>query len=129
MKLPYFDVQISDDHGVFRFLGRDESGNRIFIIGRRNLGSNFENLVYGLADIFEVPKEDMLLVNTMPFVNWMMVLGGFLSRGLKIPLIGRPIVIKGVQHSFFKFVALVEKVKSIYPPYYLPEQSFRSVLS
>ena len=81
MKIPYFDVQIGEDRGVFRYLGEDENLNRVFIIGRRNLKDNFEKLVYGLAGIYD-RKEEFLLINTMPLINWKMVLGGYLSRGL-----------------------------------------------
>lgn len=111
MKIPYFDVQIGEDHGVFRYLGEDEQLNKVYIIGRRNLKDKFEKLVYGLASVYDW-EDDFLLINTMPLVNWKMVLGGYLSRGLETPKLGRKIVLKGVQESFFKYVALVSEVKT-----------------
>ena len=111
MKIPYFDVQIGTDHGVFRYLGEDENLNKVFIIGRRNLKNNFEKLVFGLASIYD-REDDFLFIDTMPLINWKMVLGGYLSRGLETPKLGRKIVLKGVQESFFKYVALVSKVKT-----------------
>lgn len=109
MEIPYFEVQINEDHGIFRYMGEDENHNKVYIIGRRNLKDDFEKLILGLAKIYG--KDDFLIVNTMPLVNWKMVVGGYLSRGLEIPKMGRAIVIKGVQDAFFKYTELVNKVK------------------
>ncbi|MDS1030681.1 DUF3189 family protein [Bacillota bacterium LX-D] len=114
MKVPFFDYQINADHGQFRLMGTDELGNKVFFIGRRNLAVNFEILIKGLVEMNNLSQKDFILINTMPLVNWKMVVGGFLSRGLQTPRLGRPIVLKGVQHSFFKYVGLVENVKRIY---------------
>lgn len=116
MRIPYFDWQTRKDHGIFRFMGRDELGNKVFIIGRRNLREDFETLTYGLAEIYGFKREELLLVNTMTYINWMMILGGYLSRSQGMIQLGRPIVIKGVQHSFFKYVNMVNKVKKILNP-------------
>lgn len=113
-KIPYFDWQTKKDHGIFRFMGKDEFGNKVFFIGRRYLRHDFETLVYGLAKMYGVDSKEILLINTMPYINWMMILGGYLSRRHGIVKIGRPIVIKGVQHSFFRYVALVERVKKFF---------------
>mgnify|MGYP001196744512 CR=1 FL=1 len=113
LQIPYFEVQIGADHGIFRYMGEDEKQNKVFILGRRNLKDNFEKLTYGLAKIYG-RKEDFLLIDTMPYVNWKMVIGGSLSRGLEAPKLGRKIVLQGVQDSFFKYVAFVEQIKREY---------------
>ena len=127
MNIPYFDVQIGADHGTFRFMGKDEQENNVYIIGRRNLRNDFEIIVHSLANIYD-KEEECLLINTMPLVNWKMVIGGYLSRGLETPKFGRSIVVKGVQDSFLKYVALVNTIKNIYPNYNLSEKKFGSVL-
>lgn len=113
MQIPYFEVQIDEDHGIFRYMGEDEKHNKVFILGRRNLKGNFEKIVYGLAKIYG-RKDDFLLIDTMPYVNWKMIIGGSLSRGLESPKLGRKIVLQGVQDSFFTYVAFVEKIKREY---------------
>lgn len=128
MQIPYFEVQINEDHGVFRYMGEDEKSNKIFILGRRNLKDDFEKLAYGLARIYG-QKDDFLIINTMPLVNWKMVIGGYLSRGLESPKLGRVIVLRGVQDSFFKYVAFVEKVKSDYLNHHVYKTNIRSAYS
>lgn len=110
MNIPYFEVQVSQNHGIFRFMGTDKYQHKIYVIGRRNLSNHFETLVYGLVELLET--EDVVLINTMPVVNWKMVVGGFLSRGLRMPKYGRGIVVNGVQKSFTRFVDLVKTIKS-----------------
>lgn len=112
MEIPYFDHQVAEEHGLFRFLGRDAQGNDIYVIGRRNM-KNFEPLVRGLAEMIGIPQDDLLLVNTMPCVNWVMMVGGYISRRLKIVWLGRPIVVYGIRQAFLDFSALVDRVKTV----------------
>ncbi len=111
LDLAYFDTQQSFQHGQFQFMGKDKFGNEIYTIGRQSLGDIFEPMLTGLAEILQIPSSEFLLVNTLPAVNFPMKLGGFLSRALKVIWIGRPLVLLGVQHSYFKFVNLVNSVK------------------
>lgn len=112
--LPYYDQQTSQDHGQLRYIGRDEFGNEIYIAGKRNLSNIFTRIMGDVAKVFGIDSNEILLINTMPYVNWLMVIGGFSSRRMKWIKFGRPIVIKGTQFSFFKFVSLVDTVKYKY---------------
>ncbi|KKM08808.1 hypothetical protein SY88_22125 [Clostridiales bacterium PH28_bin88] len=112
MNIPYFDHQVAEEHGVFRFMGTDADGHEVYVIGRRNL-KNFEPLVRGLAELMGVPQDDLLLVNTMPCVNWVMMVGGYISRRLKIVGLGRPIVVHGTRQAFLLFSGLVDQVKTV----------------
>lgn len=109
--LPYFDRPIGQDHGNIRFMGRDEFDNDIYVIGRRNESRVFENMTYGLVQVFGLSEDNFKLVNVMPYVNWRMVVGGYSSRKLKITAIGRPIIIAGVKYAYWQIVSLVQKVK------------------
>lgn len=111
--MPYFDQQKNNDHGKLRLMGNDQYGNQIFIIGRRNSAIFLENIYQGMAEIFGMPDNEILMVNVMPYVNWRMVLGGFLSRRLGLINIGRPIVSIGTRDAFFKLLSLVQKVKMV----------------
>lgn len=109
--LPYFDRPIGKDHGNIRFMGKDEFNNEIFVIGRRNESRTFENMAYGLINVFGLSGDGFRLVNVMPYVNWKMVLGGYTSRRLLITAIGRPVIMAGVKHAYWHIVSLVQKVK------------------
>lgn len=110
MQIPYFDGQINKDHGYLRFMGNDEDGHQIYIVGRRNFATVLENCYYDLEKLFGF-KDKILLIDVMPYVNWYMVVGGTASRKFGWVSIGRPIVLKGVQHAFFKIAALVDEIK------------------
>lgn len=112
LRVPFFDEQLAENHGIFHFIGDDEFGNQVYIVGRRNLGRFFEPLMYGIARTMGISDNELLFVNTMPCVNWLMVVGGFLSRRLRLVPVGRPIVLEGTRRSFHNFVKLVDAVKT-----------------
>jgi len=114
LNLPYYDRQVQKDHGLIRFIGEDNYGNKIYITSKHNLAQHYETIMRSIACIMEIPNEKLVFVNTMPYVNWLMVIGGYLSRRLGIIAIGRPIVILGTQISFFKFSQLVNIIKIKY---------------
>ena len=109
-RLPYFDRTTDEDHGHIRFMGPDNYGNEIFILGRRNCAKIFENMAKGLLEVFGEPKDEYLFFNVMPYVNWKMVLGGYTSRRLGITNFGRPIILAGVLASYWKIVSFVQRV-------------------
>ncbi|NLC76559.1 MAG: DUF3189 family protein [Clostridia bacterium] len=111
LALPFYDQPKQEDHGYLRFLGEDQKGNKIYIIGRRGLKNSFPTLVQSLGKLLGIPSEELLVVDTVPYVNWMMVLGGFTSRRLDWVSLGRPLVIRGTRKAFKKFVQLVHKVR------------------
>lgn len=114
MNLPFYDRQVAKDHGHIRFIGEDEKGNKIYVTSKHNMGYEYEKTLRSIASILDFPNEKITYIDTMPYVNWLMMLGGFLSRRLGWIKIGRPIVIKGTQLSFFKFGHLVNVVKYKY---------------
>lgn len=111
MNLPYYDRQIAKDHGFIRYIGRDENGNNIYITSKHNLSHYYETIMRSILCIMEIPNEELVFVDTMPYVNWLMVVGGYLSRRLGLTTIGRPIVILGTQIAFFNFSQLVNLIK------------------
>lgn len=112
MKVPFFEQQTGDDHGKFYLMGQDEFGNQVYIIGKHNLGRFFESLIRQVAGIWGVNQEKLVIVDTMPYVNYLMMVGGYTSRRLGVSSIGQPLVIKGTQKAFFKLVNLVERIKT-----------------
>lgn len=110
MQIPYFDKTDSNDFGVIRFMGQDDKGNEIYILGKKNLGWRLNNVLLGLADLTG-KKNDLMVVNCLPYVNWMMMLGGFMSRRLGLIFPGRPILYEGVKTSFMNLVSMVTTIK------------------
>lgn len=111
MTLPYYDQPTKKDHGLLRFLGIDKAGNRVYIIGRRNLRKCFPQLFQSLAGLLNVSAEELIIIDTVPYVNLLMMLGGFTSRRLGWVDLGRPLVLRGTKKAFPDFVKLVRKTK------------------
>lgn len=107
LNLPYYDAQVGKDHGRIRFMGFDRWGNEVYIVGKKNLGIFYEKIMHSLITLNGGTQEKFIFVNTMPYVNIWMMLGGFLSRRLGMRVPGRQIVIYGTRKSYFKFLHLV----------------------
>lgn len=114
LNLPYFDAQVGKDHGRIRFMGFDCRGNEVYITGKENLGIFYERIMQHLLALSGEKQKDYVFINTMPYVNLWMVIGGYLSRRLGLKSLGRPIVIYGTRKSYWKFVHLVNLVKDKY---------------
>lgn len=116
LSLPYYDAQVSKDHGRIRFIGFDKAGNEVYITSKRNLGFIYEKIMRQILQVADRPELNgqLIFVNTMTVVNIFMIIGGYLSRRLGWTRLGRSIVIYGTRQSFHKFTHLVRQVKEKY---------------
>ncbi|MGI6488630.1 MAG: DUF3189 family protein [Syntrophomonadaceae bacterium] len=110
MALPYFDKTTDNDFGLIKLMGVDGYGNRVYVLGKRSLGDRFSRVLKGVAELMGVERE-LLVVNTMIYVNWVMMLGGYVSRRIGLPMFGRPVVCYGTRKAFLDLVGLVKTVK------------------
>lgn len=92
-------------------MGWDENGHNVYIASKRNLGNNFARMVGAILDLTQEARDKVLIIDTMPYVNLWMVIGGFLSRRWGFKNVGRSIVLYGTRQSYFKFIQLVTLVK------------------
>lgn len=107
MSLPYYDKTTNDDFGSIRFMGVDEYGNEVYVMGKKSMSDRLTQILNGVAEILGV-ADQVLAVNAMDRVNISMKLGGFTSRRMGLPLLGRPVVGRGTMKAFFQLVNLVE---------------------
>ncbi|HBQ87804.1 MAG TPA: hypothetical protein DER33_02495 [Syntrophomonas sp.] len=107
MSLPYFDKTTEADFGSIRFMGIDEYGNEVYVLGKKSMSERLTHILNGLAQILGV-EDQVLVVNAMDRVNISMKLGGFTSRRIGLPSVGRPVVSRGTIKAFFQLVNLVE---------------------
>lgn len=114
ISLPYFDGKSRGEEGEIKYMGTDPYGNNIYAAGKKNLGRRFEALLYDLATVLGLPRQELLLLNTSPFVNFLMVVGGFTSRRLGLTFPGRPIVILGTRRSYFRLVKFVDQHRPLW---------------
>ena len=90
-----------------RFMGNDDKGNKVYIVGQRSLANSFEKLVHDYLKITGC-DEKPILINTLSGVNMAMRPGGYVSRKLGYIKIGRPLVIWGTKKAFNNFVKIAK---------------------
>ncbi|NLU49240.1 MAG: DUF3189 family protein [Syntrophomonadaceae bacterium] len=110
LAVPHFDKTGKNDFGIIREMGIDEYGNQVYVLGKKHLGERFNWVLQGMACLMGVEQE-LVVVNTMVYVNWIMMVRGFLSRRAGVPLVGRPLVCLGTRRAYFDLAALVKTVK------------------
>lgn len=113
LSLPYYDATTEPDHGRIRFMGFDPEGNEVYITGKRNLGNSYEKIMRAYLRIATGRDDQIVFINTMPYVNIFMVIGGFLSRRLGFNRLGRYIILCGTRISYRKFAMLADQVKTM----------------
>ncbi len=109
--LPHFDQTRRDEIGSPFYVGRDELGIEVYILGMANNKEVLIKSMDSLLKIYHITENQLMLVDSLSQINTLTRIGGFLSRRLGMIKIGRPLTIMGVQKAYFKFVHLVEGVK------------------
>ncbi len=107
MKIPYFDKTNDSDFGSIRYMGTDEYGHEVYVLGKKSMGNRYGAILMGVAEILG-RQNQLIMVNCMDRVNWSMKIGGFTSRRLRMVLLGRPLVTWGTKQAFNQLVNLVE---------------------
>lgn len=113
LSLSYFDTLNKKDQGKIIFRGIDENGHKVFTLSRQFVP---HLVIPAIKDAWELAggsKNDLLLVNTMDGVNFLMKIGGFSSRRLNLVAFGRPIVAYGTILTYNKLVKIVENTKKL----------------
>lgn len=107
LALPYFDKTSKKDFGSIRFMGIDEYNNEIYILGKKNVGQRYDNMLKGVAELLG-KKDEIIFVDCMTRVNLGMKLGGFTSRRMGWVSLGRPVLGRSTRKAFLDMVNLVE---------------------
>lgn len=103
MDMPYLDKTTAEDFGKFKLVGTDDYGNEIYSLGTRD--SNSGNLLEDLARIQGL-SDEYVFISTSPYINMVLRIGGWLSRSASLPILGRPLVIKGLRQAFPQLCSL-----------------------
>jgi hypothetical protein len=106
--VPHYDGDEAITHGHFRFMGRDPAGRAVFVLGKGRLGPRITRLLSVIAGIYGCAPKIFSVDTTAP-INFLMMFGGYLSRGLKITWLGRPFVVFGTKLSYNGFALLASQ--------------------
>ncbi|MHB0884942.1 MAG: DUF3189 family protein [Bacillota bacterium] len=109
--LPFYDRAVRADHGRMRLMGVDADGHEVYVLGRRFMPVIAERVVRGVAEVYGKDPGDLLMVNALTSVNLTMKFGGFVSRGMLLPYVGRPVVERGTAGAVRRLLSIVEAAK------------------
>lgn len=107
INLPDFDQTTPDDFGKIKHAGTDTESNDIYVLGTKS--GNSGGLLSSLVEAQNVGN-DFRFVDTMPYVNTWLRIGGWLSRGLSLPSLGRPFIRIGIKEAYPKLKTMVRDV-------------------
>ncbi|MDI6603570.1 MAG: DUF3189 family protein [Thermoanaerobacteraceae bacterium] len=111
--IPMFDkLNGQNDTGHIVLIGTDEYGNNIYTLGVKNGKNLVEPALKDLYYHLFKTNNGLMLIDTSSSTNWIMKIGGFTSITLKIPIIGRPLVVYGTKKIYKNIVQTVKNVKA-----------------
>lgn len=106
MAIPYLDKTVPEDFGKIKPMGTDANGNEVYVLGTKS--SQLENCLNDMAYLQSI-SDQYSFVNTSPYVNNVLRVGGWLSRSASLPALGRPLVKYGLRIAYPSICSLVEK--------------------
>ncbi|MCG7336431.1 DUF3189 family protein [Sporosarcina sp. ACRSM] len=115
LSVNYFNKLTKKDSGKIIFHGIDENGDSVYTIGRKSsklVVPAMKNLILLIQSKHQF-QEQIIFSNTSPTVPIAMSIGGFLSRGLKIDILGVPLLVIGAKQCCDNIFRLVENTKRI----------------
>lgn len=111
VSLPYYDRITQDQVGVPCYIGTDELGHEVYVIGLGKQKKIVLNAFQDVLEIFNIPPSEVMVVNSSKYLNFFTRIGGFISRCLGLVTLGRPLTVWGIWLRYRGFVKMVEEVK------------------
>jgi len=109
--LPHYDKTEPFEIGTPFFMGKDEYGSEIYILGMAGERPLIKKALLSFFSLLGVDTHGIILIDTLNSVNLLTKIGGFFSRRLGFVTVGRPLTILGIQVKYRDFVELVKAVK------------------
>jgi hypothetical protein len=109
--VPFYDKMDNHKLGTPVYMGTDEMGWDIYIIGMKNMKHLVIPAMKSYLNTCGINQKNFVLVNALVELHPVTSIGGVTSRKLGLETIGRPMTIWGIRRSYTKFVDLVGSVK------------------
>ena len=110
--LPLYDKINQNELGQLFFYGADEFGNLVYVLGLGSKRQLMKELLLDYLSLFNINTGEIMLVASLPYVNFFTKLGGVLSRKLGLVSLGRLLVTYTLQNLYPEYNELVKQVKS-----------------
>lgn len=112
LETPLFDAVGPEQRGRLTLAGVDRDGHRVYVVGRGTESAEaVRNLIASSCMLLAGQAKPLLVFDTLPCVNVLMRIGGWLSREAGRVRIGRPIVVYGTLLAYPRLVRLVREVE------------------
>jgi hypothetical protein len=112
MDLPYYDKATTDQLGACTYMGTDDAGCDVYILGTGPARGIVRRAVESIFQLCGVSRDSYMLVDTLTSIGMVTRIGGFLSRRMGLTRIGRPMTIWGIKRAYLQLASIVERVKS-----------------
>jgi len=112
LSIRHFDRVAASQLGTVFPVGSGRQGEDVFVVG---LGPGRELIRQTLESYFEltgVPARCYLLVDALAGANWLIRVGGLLSRRLGLVGLGRPLVSLGIRLAYARLSDLVARTRA-----------------
>jgi len=111
ISIPYYDKMESSQVGKALYMGTDEMGCDIYVMGMKGGKRIVIPSVKSYLNSCHICHQNILFVNALAKLHPFTCIGGMTSRRLGLVSIGRALTIKGIIMTYPSFVELVKKVK------------------
>jgi hypothetical protein len=111
LAVPYYDKMDNDKLGTPVYVGRDEFGWDIYVMGIKRGNRVVIPAIKSYLYASGINDRNVLFVNALVKLHPITSFGGFSSRKLHMVNFGRPLTIWGIRRSYPIFVDLVRRVK------------------
>lgn len=112
LSIPFYDRTPPELIGMPYFMGVDEQQNEIYFMGMWSDRGNISASILTVLELSGISKEEYLLQDAFPLINFSTKLGGLMSKRYSLTRLGRSITVWGIQRQYPAFVRLVNEVKS-----------------
>jgi hypothetical protein len=109
--VPFYDKMENGKLGTPVFMGRDEMGWDIHIMGMKNAKQLVIPAMKSYLNVCGIDQKNYILVNALVDLHPITSIGGVASRKFGIISLGRPMTVWGIRKTYHKFVELVLQVK------------------
>jgi len=109
--LPYFDRVDQGDIGRPFFMGLDDEGREVYVLGLEGLKVVLRRAIHDLLEACGVPRPRLLMADSLHLAEWRTRVGGFLSRRAGLVRAGRPLALAGVLSRYPDFIRFAAETR------------------
>lgn len=111
LRLQLFNKIRDNELGKLFYLGIDNEGREVHVIGSRKSGKILEKTFKGIVEIYGFPKESVFFIDLNDCYSNLTLLGILMVRRLGLVEVGMRLVLRGIGNNFCKLKETVQKVR------------------